>query len=297
MNPSPELRSAHRQRRASRESYGRLIGVSLGPGDPGLITRRGWEVLNSDARWTYPVKKAGELSYALDIALRAGLALPADAVALVFPMTTKAELLARAWLRAAADTVALLAEGRDVLFLVEGDASTYSTFGHLARAVRELQPAIEVEVIAGVSSYCASAARVGRPIAEADETLAVFPASYGVEVIDRMLDEFDSLVLLKVKPMLDGLLDLLERRGIASHAVYVEKVGTPDERVVQDVLTLRGEAVPYLSLMLLKNPGRAKRASLRGCRAKNLDQLVASSAGESMTHPALAASKTAGAAA
>ena len=250
------------------KSFGRLIGVSLGPGDPGLITRRGWEALNSDARWTYPVKKAGEVSYALDIALRAGLAVPPDAVALVFPMTTKAELLARAWLQAADETVRLLADGRDVLFLVEGDASTYSTFGHLARAVRELQPGIEVEVIAGVSSYCASAARIGRPIAEAAETRAVFPASYGVELIDRMLDEFDSLVLLKVKPMLEGVLDLLEARGIAPHAVYVEKVGTPDERVVADVLSLRGATIPYLSLMLVKNPGRAKRPTQRGCRSK-----------------------------
>jgi len=32
-------------------NYGRLIGVSLGPGDPGLITRRAWEALNSPARW------------------------------------------------------------------------------------------------------------------------------------------------------------------------------------------------------------------------------------------------------
>lgn len=253
-----------------RITYGRLIGVSLGPGDPGLITRRGWEALNGDARWTYPVKKAGDASYALDIARRAGLVRPADALALVFPMTTRPELLARAWLKAADDTVRLLAEGRDVLFLVEGDASTYSTFGHLARAVRELQPAIEVEVIAGVSSYCASAARIGLPIAEADETLAIFPASYGVEVIDHMLDEFDSLVLLKVKPMLDSLLDLLERRGIARHAVYIEKVGTPDERVVQDVSRLRGETIPYLSLMLLKNPGRDKRPTVRGCRSKTL---------------------------
>ena len=33
-----------------------------------------------------------------------------------------------AWTAAAIDTVDLLAGGRDVLFLVEGDASTYSTF-------------------------------------------------------------------------------------------------------------------------------------------------------------------------
>ena len=29
---------------------------------------------------------------------------------------------------------------RDLVFLVEGDASTFATFGHLARVVRELVP-------------------------------------------------------------------------------------------------------------------------------------------------------------
>jgi len=84
------------------------------------------------------VKKAEERSYALDIVVRADLDVPADAVELVFPMTRDAAALAKAWARAAAQTAELLAEGRDVAFLVEGDASTYSTFRHLARAVREL---------------------------------------------------------------------------------------------------------------------------------------------------------------
>ena len=49
------------------KSYGKLIGASLGPGDPLLITRRSWAVLQSGARWLYPVKKAEEKSYALSI--------------------------------------------------------------------------------------------------------------------------------------------------------------------------------------------------------------------------------------
>jgi precorrin-2 methylase len=35
----------------------KLIGASLGPGDPELITRRAWAALQSGARWLYPVKK------------------------------------------------------------------------------------------------------------------------------------------------------------------------------------------------------------------------------------------------
>ncbi|WP_026687357.1 precorrin-2 C(20)-methyltransferase [Azovibrio restrictus] len=252
--------------------YGRLIGASLGPGDPELITRRAWAVLNGDARWLYPVKKAEESSYALSIVTRGGLEVPADAEGLVFPMTRDAEILTKAWARAAARTVELLAEGRDLVFLVEGDASTFATFGHLARVVRELVPEVEVETIPGVSSFAAAAATTGTTLAEEDETLAVIPAAYGVEVIDHLLDEFDTLVLLKVKPLVDEVLELLERRELLTTSCFIEKVGSPDERIVRDVASLKGEKVNYLSLMLVQNPKRQRGELRRGCRKRKAEQ-------------------------
>ena len=244
---------------------GRLIGLSLGPGDPDLITRRGWTALQSDARWVYPVKGKGAESYALAIVQRAGLAVPADAQALHFPMTSDPTVLALAWTRAGACCADWLASGRDLLFLVEGDASTYSTFGHLARALCALVPEVVVEVIPGVPSYNAAAARIAAPLVEEDGTLAILPAAYGIAVIDGLIDSFDTLVLLKVKPLLDQLLDLLERRGLLEQACFIEKVGAPDERVVESVGSLRGEKVAYLSLLLVRNPGRVRGPLQRGC--------------------------------
>jgi precorrin-2/cobalt-factor-2 C20-methyltransferase len=248
--------------------YGRLIGASLGPGDPELITRRAWAALQSGARWLYPVKKAEESSYALAIVERGGIAVPADAVELVFPMTRDADILAKAWARAATQTVELLASGRDLVFLVEGDASTFATFGHLARVVRELAPEVEVETIPGVSSFAAAAASTGTTLAEEDETFAVIPAAYGVGVIDHLLDEFDTLALLKVKPLLDEILDLLARRDLLASSVFIEKVGSPQERIVRDVASLRGEKVNYLSLLLVQNPKRVRGELRRGCRKR-----------------------------
>ena len=251
-----------------KKPYGKLIGASLGPGDPELITRRSWAVLQSNARWIYPVKKAAEVSYALSIVERSGLPIPADAVELVFPMTRDPELLTKAWVRAAEQTVALLAEGRDLVFLVEGDASTFATFGHLARVARELAPEIEVETIPGVSSFAAAAATTGMPLAEEDETLAIIPAAYGTGVIDHMLDEFDTLILLKVKPLLDEVLELLERRDLLATSCFIEKVGSPDERIVRDLASLKGEKVNYLSLLLVQNPKRQRGELRRGCRQR-----------------------------
>ena len=250
------------------KTYGKLIGASLGPGDPELITRRSWAVLQSNARWIYPVKKAEEASYALSIVERGGIPRPADAVELVFPMTRDPEILTKAWVRAAEQTVALLAEGRDLVFLVEGDASTFATFGHLARVARELAAEIEVETIPGVSSFAAAAATTGMPLAEEDETLAIIPAAYGTGVIDHMLDEFDTLILLKVKPLLDEVLELLERRDLLETSCFIEKVGSPDERVVRDLASLKGEKVNYLSLLLVQNPKRQRGELRRGCRQR-----------------------------
>jgi precorrin-2/cobalt-factor-2 C20-methyltransferase len=252
----------------TQQRYGKLIGASLGPGDPELITRRAWAALQSNARWLYPVKKAEQSSYALSIVERAGLARPADAIELVFPMTRDPEILAKAWARAAEQTVQLLASGRDLVFLVEGDASTFATFGHLARVVRELVPEVEVETIPGVSSFAAAAAASGVTLAEEDETFAIIPAAYGVDVINHLLDEFDTLALMKIKPMMDEVIDLLARRELLPSAVFIEKVGSLDERIVRDIASLRGEKVNYLSLMLVQNPKRVRGELRRGCRQR-----------------------------
>jgi precorrin-6Y C5,15-methyltransferase (decarboxylating) len=92
------------------------------------------------------------------------------------PMTRDPEALALAWGAAAAQVVEHLQAGTDVVFLVEGDASSYSSFGHLARAVRSLDPGIAVEVIPGVTSFNAAAAATGEALADGEEALAVYSA-------------------------------------------------------------------------------------------------------------------------
>lgn len=250
---------------------GTLYGISLGPGDPGLITRRAWALLERrDAVWTYPIRSAKKPdSYALDIVLRTGLTPPDACTALLFPMTHDEEKLTRHWLKAAETVLPILRAGVDVMFLVEGDASTYASFGHLARTVRALQADIAVHIVPGVNAFTAACARVDVPFAEQDDTVAIVPAAYGVSAVDRLLPDFDTLVLLKVKPLLDELLDWLTARGLSQHCTFIERCGAPDERVVHDVQSLRGEKVSYLSLLILKNPQRIRGERIKGCLKKS----------------------------
>ena len=255
----------------STAPLGRLIGVSLGPGDPGLITRAAWAQLQrTDAVWTYPARSTKTPSYAFDIVQRAGLTPPAQHQTLLFPMTHDGDKLARAWLRAAQTVLPWLLAGQDVLFLVEGDASTYATFGHLARTVQALEPRTTTQVIAGVNAFTAACAARNLPLAEQDDTIAIVPAAYGVSAVDRLLTDFDTLVLMKVKPLMDDLIDWLTRRDLLPHTQFIERVGAPDERSINgvDLPALRGTKVSYLSLMIVKNPHRIRGERIKGCLKK-----------------------------
>ena len=247
---------------------GKLYGVSLGPGDPDLITRRSWALLQSNAYWMYPVKKKNGESYALKIALAAGLDLPKQSKALVFPMTHNREILIKYWLQAAQTVIEILQQGHDVVFLVEGDASTFSTFQHLAKTVQGLDKTIEIETIAGVTSFNAAAACAKIPLADTDDTVAIIPAGYGIEMVESLLNDFDTLVLLKVKPILDDLIDFLKKKNLLEKSCFIEKAGSTEERIIYDVASLKGQKVNYLSLIMIQNPYRIRGKMIRGCKKK-----------------------------
>ncbi len=254
------------------DTLGRLIGVSLGPGDPMMITRAAWaELQRRDTRWVYPVRSGNSESHAFGIVRRAGIEPVADHQPLVFPMTYDAEKLGKAWLKTAQTVLPWLQAGQDVLFLVEGDASTYATFGHLARTVKGLDERISTPVIAGINAFTAAGAMVGQPLAEQDDTMAVVPAAYGVSMLPRLLHDFDTLVLMKVKPVLDELIDWLMKHGLLGEAHFVEKVGAEDERSVSGdaLLALRGQKVSYLSLVIVRHPHRIRGERIRGCLKKH----------------------------
>ena len=253
------------------DTLGRLIGVSLGPGDPMMITRAAWaELQRRDTRWVYPVRSGNSESHAFGIVRRAGIEPVADHQPLVFPMTYDAEKLGKAWLKTAQTVLPWLQAGQDMLFLVEGDASTYATFGHLARTVKSLDERISTPVIAGINAFTAAGAMVGQPLAEQDDTMAVVPAAYGVSMLPRLLHDFDTLVLMKVKPVLDELIDWLMKHGLLGEAHFVEKVGAEDERSVSGdaLLDLRGQKVSYLSLVIVRHPHRVRGERIRGCLKK-----------------------------
>ncbi len=231
---------------------GRLYGVSLGPGDPELITRQAWEILQRDAQWVYPVSQTDRASYALDIIQRSGLKIAHNTKPLLFPMTHDAACLTQAWLEAAYYVYECLQRGEDVHFLVEGDASTYASFTYLARTLQGINPAVVIVTLPGISAYQDLAAKVNQPLACAHQAMAILPARRALSQWDSLLANFNTLVLLKIKPHWCEIYQKLTQPETKTEIYFGERLGTPLQRVMHDIEGLSATQIHYLSLLMIK---------------------------------------------
>jgi precorrin-2/cobalt-factor-2 C20-methyltransferase len=233
---------------------GRVYAVGVGPGDPELLTRKAERILRSVDVILAPVSNPSETSVALST-IREFIDDNRQKVIIhQFPMTSDRSRLIPAWQDAAALIAGHASAGRDVAFITIGDPLFYSTFIYLLRILREQWPDIPIEIVPGISSINASAAQAGIPLVESDEKMAVIPATAGIEQITSALLQFETVVLLKVKPLFAEILDLLSRSGRERSTIFVERVGGSRQKVLTDFAEISVHSPDYLSLLIIKQP-------------------------------------------
>lgn len=224
-----------------------LYGVGVGPGAPDLVTLRAAAVIQQVDVIAVPVARPDAESYALAIA--EGWVSPQQTVVkLHFPMVR--DLAARERQRAEAARIIVhhLGEDRSVAFLTEGDPLLHSTFGYV---LEHLPAHVQVALVPGVSSIMAAAAEMGAPLVKADERLAILPATFeNLSDLERIVADFDTVVLMKVHRVLDAVLDELDRCDLSGRAVLVERASHPLVRVLRGA-DLRGADAHYLSLLIV----------------------------------------------
>ncbi|MEI7028228.1 precorrin-2 C(20)-methyltransferase [Paenibacillus sp. y28] len=231
---------------------GVLYGVGIGPGDPELITVKAFRILKQSPVIAYPRKRMGAQSYALTIIEMYVNPREKEMLGLTFPMTRDREALSTQWNQTVDTVWARLREGQDVAFVTEGDPMMYSTFIHLMRLMREQHPEVEARVIPGISSMLAAASRLGQPLADGDEQIAIVPAVDDAAVLRKALTEHDCVVFIKVAKVIDTVLGVLEELGLTEKAAVLTKVSSSEEQVWLDVRELAGRGLEYLTLMVVR---------------------------------------------
>jgi precorrin-2/cobalt-factor-2 C20-methyltransferase len=213
-----------------------LYGVGVGPGASDLLTLRAQRVLREAQVLVLPRGNDHGGSTAWRIARPVvGEIAGQERLYLTFPMSKDPARLRPAWDKAFEEIGARLQRGLSVAFLTEGDPSLYSSFIYLAREAPRRWPDVPVEIVPGVSSLAAVPAVTGVPLADGQERVAIVPANYGVDDLVRVLEAFDTVVLMKIGSEMPNVLAALERAGLTGRAVYASRATMAEERVERDV--------------------------------------------------------------
>lgn len=223
-------------------ALGTLFGVGVGPGAPDLLTLRALRVLRAAPVLALPRASDFGASVAWSIVrdhMKEAAAEDQERLQLTFPMSKDPARIAPYFAKAIEAIGERLERGLDVAFVTEGDPSLYSTFVYVRREALRRWPELRVEVVPGVSSVMAVPAVAGVPLADGLERIAIVPATYGVEDLERLLDEFDTVVLMKIGGEMPRVVEALSRKGLLGRAVYVAKATMSEERIVRDLRDVR----------------------------------------------------------
>jgi len=228
----------------------KIFIVGVGPGDPELLTLRAARVLAHCETILHPGPR-DDAGFAFEVVAR--LLQPRQVVrGMGLAMRRGPDDGSVGYDRVAKALLAEWRAGRSSAFLTEGDPLLFGTGSYVVDQLRALAPEIDAEIVPGVSSISAAAARLGWPLAQKAEILTICPATYHADGLAAILDRPGPICLLKAAAILPTLIAELKARGRLADAALVEKVGRPDERIFRDLERVPGEGLSYFSLVLVR---------------------------------------------
>ncbi|MFB9371736.1 precorrin-2 C(20)-methyltransferase [Kitasatospora sp. NPDC001664] len=232
---------------------GKLYGVGLGPGDPELVTVKTARLIGEADVVAYHSARHGR-------SIARSIAAPyfKDGVVeekLVYPITVETTdhpggyrgALDDFYEEAAGRLAAHLDAGLTVVVLAEGDPFFYGSYQHMHKRLAHRYP---TEVVPGVTSVSAAAARLGKPLCEAEETLTIIPGTLPEEELTARLSGADSAVVMKLGRTFPAVRSAFERSGRLAEASYVERATMAGERTGA-LADIDPESVPYFAVAVL----------------------------------------------
>ncbi len=244
---------------------GTLFGLGVGPGEPELMSLKAERKIRECDVIVFPNKDREKcMAYGIAEKLLNSLAAekaPKKCVFLDFPMTKDASAVLAAK-KAAAETICgYLEQNLDVAFLTVGDPAVYSTFVHISAFVE--QKGFKIEVVSGVTSFCAAAAKLGISLAEPDESIHIIPGSYSME---KAFDLEGTLIFMKSGSRLAELKQFLLKQKTENNIDFefyaVSNCGLENEKICCDLALFDADS-GYMTVVIVKN-----RKPLKGAHYK-----------------------------
>lgn len=206
---------------------GCLYSIGVGPGDPELMTLKAMKTIKKCPVLILPAASR-EKCAAYQIARQT---LPEidekETFCLEMPMTKDKDKLEKNHEEGAMKVAAILEEGRDAAFLTIGDPTVYATSMYIHQRVNQM--GYQTQIISGVPSFCAAAAKLGVSLGERQEQIHIIPASYDIETAMQLPG---TKILMKAGKKMPFV-----KQCVSQHqgwAAMVENCGMPDEHLWTD---------------------------------------------------------------
>ena len=223
---------------------GIAFGVGVGPGDPELMTLKACRLIRENEVIAVPGKIPQE-SVAYRIAAAAVPELSEKKLLPVYMPMVKDRTVIEESHRKAADSIEkYLDEGKNVVYLTLGDSTVYCTFSYIQHLLEK--DGYEVQLVSGITSFCAAAATLGTSLAEWNQPLHIIPA---LHYIEDALEWSGNYVLMKsASRMSDVKKNLLHSDLIVQG---VENCTMDNEKIYRSLEEIPDEA-GYFTLLIAK---------------------------------------------
>lgn len=238
---------------------GTLSGIGVGPGPAGYLPLAALAALRAADLIYLPRARGADLSVALQCL--DGVEFDRGRLREIeFNMDPDRQVLQAHYAQLGAQLAAQLRDGLHVAYLTIGDSLTYSTYGYVLAAVRELYPDCDCVTYPGITSYAAAAAALEWPLGVGKERTLILPCPEDAAALRAEIESHDIVVLMKVGARLPWVLELLRQMGIARHCAFARRIGLEGEVLASDLATLDAEqASGYLAVLLIRKTAQEKR--------------------------------------
>lgn len=223
---------------------GTLYGVGVGPGDPELLTLKAVRVIKNCQYIAVPSEDKNKC-LAYKIASGAVDMEGKPCLTISMPMTMDAEKLEQYHTDGAYKIAAVLEQGKDIAFLTLGDPAVYATYIYIHKKTQAL--GFTAQIVSGVPSFCAAAARLNIPLAEQAQQLHILPAAYEPEETSELSG---TKVFMKIGSKMEWLKKQIDTT--ADRVYMVENCGLENERVSYTADGL-DEETGYYSIVIVKS--------------------------------------------
>jgi precorrin-2/cobalt-factor-2 C20-methyltransferase len=225
-------------------SSGTLYGIGLGPGDPELLTLKGYRILQSVPIVAYPISPDGRCisrGIVADYLKPEQQEIPMD-----FPFRPGISSQPKYdyWAGVLSEH---LKAGQDIAVLCEGDPFFFGTFMYL---FNRLSPQFPTEIIPGVSSVMASASMLRQPLTYRNDVFKVLSGTLPIETLMAQLESTDAAVIMKLGRNFEKVRSGLDQLGMLDRALFIERATTPKQRIIP-IREVDPTQVPYFSMIVI----------------------------------------------